>query len=315
MTGNRRAAGDNAMFVVLGILWGASFLLIKYGLRGLSPAQVGLGRLGIGAATLSLVALRQGRRWAATIRQHLSLLAVGVFMFVIPVNLYSWAGQYIPSAVSSILNATTPIMTVVVSAVFLRNSPPTSRQVLGVLIGAGGILLVVRPWSAAGELEGRIGVLAMLACLGATASYAVAYVLMAGLLSAPAQESRGAPAVDPVTGTAEELIWAAAVCAAISGPLGAWGSPVVWRADMVIAMVVLGVFSTGLGYLLNTRLTESMGSVKASQVTYVTPIVGVLLGWALLGEALGAVQIVGGCVVLIGIWITRSRARGVEVRP
>lgn len=179
----------------------------------------------------------------------------------------------------------------------------------GVLVGAAGIVLVVRPWSTGAQVDGRFGILAMLACLGSTSSYAVAYVLMTRLLSGTAQASHGAEPVDPVTSTAEELIWAALVCGVISPFTGLWASPVVWRSDMALAMIILGVFSTGLGYFLNTQLTESMGSVKTSQVTYVTPLVGVFLGWALLGEALGAPQIVGGCVVLLGIWVTRSRGR------
>jgi len=297
---------DAIKFGVLGLLWGGSFLLIKYGLMGFSSAQVGLIRLGVGAITLSLVARIMRRPWSHTRRQHVSLFIVSVFMFVLPVSLYSWAGQYIPSAVSAILNATTPIMTVIVASIALRESRPTPRQVLGVLVGALGIVFVFEPWSISLELDGSQTLVAMLACLGATSCYAIAYVLMSRLLSARAQQAHQASPIDAVASTAEQLIWASLVCIVISPLTAVWTSPVQWRTDAVIAMAILGVFSTGYGYFLNTQLTESMGSVRTAQVTYVTPIVGVLLGWALLHEALNLGQLAGGIVVLAGIWITRS---------
>lgn len=73
-----------------------------------------------------------------------------------------------------------------------------------------------------------------------------------------------------------------------------------------MSITILGVLSTGVGYFLNTLLTEKLGSVKSSQVTYVTPVVRVVLGWVLLKETVNASQIVGGCIVLFGIWVTRS---------
>ena len=119
-------------FVVLGMLWGGSFLLIKICLTGLSAPQVGLMRLGIGCVVLSLAAVITHRHWPRNMRQHYSLCLVSVFMFVLPVNLYSWAGQFIPSSISAILNATTPIMTVLVAAIGLPNSRPGLRQITGV---------------------------------------------------------------------------------------------------------------------------------------------------------------------------------------
>ena len=296
-------------FVVLGLLWGGSFLLIKLSLEGFSAPQVGLMRLGIGGAVLSLTAVVTRRPWPRGMRQHCSLCLVSVFMFVLPVSLYSWAGQFIPSSISAILNATTPIMTILVATIGLSAGRPGPRQVAGVLIGAVGIVLVFQPWSATVRFGDSKTLLAMLACLGATLSYAIAYVLMTRLLSDAQQHASKSPPIDAVSGTAEQLFWATGICVALSGVTGFWEHTPIWNAQAVVAMTILGVLSTGVGYSLNTQLTEELGSVKTSQVTYVTPVVGVVLGWMLLKETVNTFQIVGGCIVLFGIWVTRSRPK------
>lgn len=178
----------------------------------------------------------------------------------------------------------------------------------GVLIGALGIVLVFQPWSATVRFGDSTTMLAMLACLGATLSYAVAYVLMTRLLSDSQQHASKSPPIDAVSGTAEQLFWATGICVALSGVTGFWEHTPNWNTQAVVSITILGVLSTGVGYFLNTQLTEELGSVKTSQVTYVIPVIGVVLGWVLLKETVNAFQIVGGCVALFGIWVTRSRS-------
>jgi drug/metabolite transporter (DMT)-like permease len=294
------------LFSLLGLLWGASFLLIKISLRGLNSAQVGLFRLALGAATLTAVMLVTHRPWprGANIFKHLAVIAV--FMFVLPVALYSWAGQFLPSSLSAVLNATTPLMTLIIGAIALRSERLTARQIGGVLLGAAGIILVLAPWERrlAGE---RLMVaagsprfwLAALACLAATCCYGCAYVWMRRFL-VPTGAAR-----DPVGLTAVQLLIAAALTAAISPWNGAFDSIPRLSVSTIIAILILGVFSTGLGYLWNTDITARWGSLRASQVTYLTPLVGIALGAVILHEPIALHHIAGTAAVLIAIACSR----------
>ncbi len=294
------------VFGLLGLLWGASFLLIKISLRGLNPAQVGLCRLALGAATLTVVMLVTHRPWPrdANIFKHLAVIAV--FMFVLPVALYSWTGQFLSPSLSAVLNATTPLMTLIIGAIALRSERLTARQIGGVLLGAAGIILVLAPWEKQPGGE-RLTVaagsprfwLAALACLAATCCYGCAYVWMRRFL-VPTGEAR-----DPVGLTAMQLLIAAALAAAISPWNGVFGSIPRLSIPVIIAILILGVFSTGLGYLWNTDITAQWGSLRASQVTYLTPLVGIALGAVILHEPIALHHLAGTAVVLIAIACSR----------
>ncbi|MFT8357907.1 DMT family transporter [Bifidobacterium aquikefiri] len=298
-----------AKFLTLGFVWGASFLLIKYALIGLSHPQVGLLRLSIGGLTLSLLALSTGRPWPTQIRQLCALCLVSIFMFVLPVSLYSWSGQFIPSALSATLNATTPIMTIIVTALGLSVERPSQRQFGGVAISAVGIILTFQPWSLEGAAFNQTILLAMLACLGSTLCYAIAYALMSLLLSDEMQRRHRSKPIDAVSGTCVQLICASIICLMVSSFNGFWNRSPQWKPEVIVSILILGALSTGYGYFLNTQLTKDIGPVKTSQVTYVTPVVGVILGRILLGEAISVTQILGGLIILSGIWVTQIRNR------
>ena len=133
-------------FTLAGVVWGASFLFIALALEGLSPAQVATGRTLFGAVTLGLIALvtrdrlpRSPRVWA-----HLALLSVT--FAVIPYMLFAWAQQYVASGVASIVNATTPIMTALIAGLAFRIEKLTREQVLGIVVGIIGVVVIVGPW-------------------------------------------------------------------------------------------------------------------------------------------------------------------------
>ena len=161
-------------FVLLALAWGASFLLIKVGDGGLSPAQVVFARLGFGALTLAVVlavtrtALPRGwRTWG-----HLAVLAIT--LCVVPFLLFAVAEQYVSSGLASILNATTPLMTMLVTALALRTEKLTAARVSGLLLGFLGVVTLTGPWQsgAGGSLP------AELACLGATLCYGIGFTYL-----------------------------------------------------------------------------------------------------------------------------------------
>lgn len=296
------------LFGLLGLLWGGSFLLIKISLDGLTPAQVGLSRLALGAVTLTAVMVVTRRPWPRGRRMFGHLAVVAVLLFVLPVALYSWAGQFLPSSLSAVLNATTPLMTLVVSGIALRRERLTARKVAGVLLGAAGITGVLAPWqnpASPGGLATAAGEplfwVAVTACLAATLCYGGAYVWMRRFLLPAAATAT----YDPVSLTATQLLIATALTAAVAPWSGVFASAPELSLPVVVSMLVLGVLCTGLGYLWNTTITARWGAVRASQVTYLTPLVGIALGAAILAEPITWNQLAGTAAVLCGIALTR----------
>lgn len=286
-------------YLALALVWGSSFLFMKVALDGLSPAQVVLGRLVLGALALVAVMALTGRRWPrdAATWGHLSVIAV--FMCALPFSLFAWAGQHIPSGLSSIYNATTPLMTVLIGVVALPQERLTRTRALGIALGAAGVLVVVGPWELMADPAFGSSVPAQLACLGATACYGVAITYTRRFV---ATRSHDAPTI-----AATQVSIAAALMLLLS-PFLARG-PVELSPAVVASMLALGVLGTGVAYVWNTVVIKAWGATPASTVTYLTPVVGVTLGAVVLGESFGWNEGLGAVVVVLGILIAQGRLR------
>ncbi|MEV0731589.1 DMT family transporter [Polymorphospora sp. NPDC050346] len=293
--GNRLVA---VQFTLLALVWGASFLFIRVALDGLSPVQVVFGRLACGAAVLAVPMLAVRRRWPRGVRVWGHLTVIAVLLCVAPFLLFAWAGQYIPSGLSSIYNATTPITTLLVSLAVLPDERFTRTRTAGLVVAAAGVLLVAAPWTAPTGGAGTRPLLAQGACLAATTCYGIAFVYSRRFL-------RGTP-YDPTTIAAAQVTVAAVVTAALVPFAGA--TPVRWSVPVVASVVVLGGIGTGVAYVWNTRIIQAWGATLASTVTYLTPVVGVSLGIVVLGEPLRWNGPVGAALVILGILTSRSRA-------
>lgn len=286
-----------AQYLLLALTWGARFLFIKIGLEGLSPGQVVLGRLAAGAIALALVSVvtRQRLPREAAVWGHLTVVAV--MLCVIPFLLFAWAEQYVSSGVASILNATTPLMTMLVATAALPQERPTRTRLTGLMTGFAGVVLVLAPWTEqdGGRVTGTWA--GQLACLGATFSYGLAFVYLRRTLA-----PRKLPAVPVAT---VQVGLGAAIMLALS-PLLAW-QPTHLTPRVVSAMLALGVLSTGLAYVWNTNIVAGWGATNASTVTYLTPLVGVVAGVLVLGEHVTWNQPVGALVVVTGIAVSQDR--------
>ncbi|MGN8246470.1 DMT family transporter [Cellulomonas soli] len=305
---DRRTA---AMYVTLAAVWGSSFLLIKVALDGLAPAQLVLGRLVCGALTLVVTMLVTRRRWPRGLAVWGHLLVVALVLCVVPFLLFSWAGQYLPSGLSSIYNASTPIMTAIAAGALLPGERLDGRQRLGIGVGALGVVVIVGPWSYLGDaaLDGSLP--AQLACLGATACYGLGITWMRRFV-----QGRGH---DSVTVAASQVSLAAVVMVLLAPFLGGFGSADL-TGPVIASTVALGALGTGLAYVWNTRVIERWGAQRSSTVTYLTPVVGVLLGVLVLDERLQWNEPVGGLLVVLGILVAqrvlgRSRTHVVEAAP
>lgn len=291
------------LYLLVALTWGSSFLFAKIGLDGLAPQQVATVRTVLGAVTLVLILLATRRRWPREPRVWGHLFVVSVFLNALPSSLMAWAEQTVPSGLASIYNATTPIMTMAALAVLIPSERLRGRQVVGIVLGIVGVLVLVGPWDVIGDPSVLASVPGQVALLGMTASYGVglAYLRRVAVTSA----------YDPVTLATVQLTLAAGLLLLVAPVIATGPVQLDWR--IVAAMIALGCVGTGLAYAWNTRLVQAWGAGRASTVTYLTPIVGVALGVLVLGERVRWNEPVGGLVVLVGIALasgilTRRRA-------
>jgi drug/metabolite transporter (DMT)-like permease len=261
-------------------------------LEGLSPAQLVLARLALGAAVLvSVAALRHvalprgGAVWG-----HLA--GAALFGNVLPFLLLSYGERTADAGIAGVLIGATPLLTLAIASAALATERATARKVAGLVAGFLGIVLVLAPWQATGgSLGGEV------ACFGAALSYAISFVYVRRFLS-----PRG---LAPLALAAGQLLVAVALQAAVS-PLLEWGA-VRLTGRVAASIVLLGLLCTGLAYVLYFRLIADIGATSASAVNYVVPIAAVLVGAVFLGEAVTWNVVAGGLIVLLGMAYAENR--------
>ena len=272
MQSSGKSSATVGAFLALSLVWGASFLFIKVGLGGLSPAQVVLGRILFGAAALAVIMLVTRRRWPRELRVWAHLAVVGTTFCVIPFSLFAGAEQVLPSSLASIYNATTPIMTLLLTPLVLRTERLDRARIAGLAIGIAGVVVLSGPWRLIGDADLSTTLPAQLACLGATLSYGFSGLYLRRFVS-------GLP-YDAVTLASAQLAMAALVSLLLAPFLA--GGPVALSPAVVLSVTALGVLGTGVAYIWYTRVIREWGPVRASTVTYLTPVVGVVLGLSLI---------------------------------
>lgn len=283
-------------FVLGGLVWGASFLFMKVALEGLSPAQVAWSRTLLGALSLGIIVLIRRETLSRSIRVWGHLLVLGTTFCVVPFLLFAWAQQHVSSGLASIFNATTPIMTAIMAWLVFRVERLTSAQVLGILVGILGVVVIIAPWQGV-DMAGSL--VAELAILGATASYGFSFAYMRRFAS-----STGLSALSFTFG----YIGMAAAVFAVLTPFLAL-TPVRLDAPVLGSILTLGCIGTGIAYVWNQNALRAWGPTRASTVTYITPVVGVVLGVLVLGETISWNEPVGALVVFLGILLAQGRLR------
>ncbi|MCC4909719.1 DMT family transporter [Microbacterium sp. cx-59] len=290
------SAAITIQFVLTGIVWGSSFLFMKIALEGLSSAQVVWSRLVLGAVTLGLFVLVRRDSLPRNIRTwgHMSVLALSFYL--VPFLLFAWAQQYVSSGLASIYNATTPIMTAVMAWLVFRVEKLGAAQIAGILVGILGVMVIIAPWQG---LDLSQSLIAQLAILGATACYGFSLAYMRRFAS---QTGMSALVFSFVN------IAIAATVMLLLTPVVAL-SPISLDPVIVGCLLVLGCVGTGVAYVWNQNVLRAWGPTRASTVTYITPVVGVVLGIIVLGEQLGWNEPAGALLVFLGILLAQNRLR------
>lgn len=294
-------------FLAMGLVWGASFLFMKVALEGVSFGQVAWSRTVLGGLALGLivlvtrprVTLPGGARGPVLPREPIvwvHFLVVSLTTCVIPYLCFAWAEQYVSSSLASIYNATTPIMTAIMATLVFRVEKLGANRWFGVGLGILGVLVVIGPW----QLAGLTGSLAgQLACLVATLCYGITFGYQRRFLSQRP--------IAPATFAFLSIGVSAVVMLALTPVLAL--DPVELTWPIVLSLLALGILGTGLAYIWNINVLRAWGPTGISTVTYVTPVVGVALGMAVLGERLSWHEPVGALVVFLGILFAQGRLR------
>lgn len=294
------------LFVALGFMWGSSYLFIKIAVDSFGTFTLIALRLLIGAAFLWLV-MRQSRTPLPRERRiYGHLIVMACVNIALPFTLITWAEQSVDSALAAILNSTVPLFVIVIAPLFLPEEPIRVNGVVGLAVGFIGVVLLVSPGlaSATGDLWGS------LALLGSSLTYAMGNVYNR-------RNVRGLPPLIPaVFQVTFALVLVGTLALVLERPwetatpdLGAWFS-VAW----------LGIFGSGLAYLVYFRLLGRWGATRTALVAYLLPVFGIVLGFIVLNERLDATLILGTVFVIAGVALVngpwgRRRLFGVAPRP
>jgi drug/metabolite transporter (DMT)-like permease len=283
------------LYIALGIVWGCSFIFIKLGLEFLTPVGVAFGRVSLGAITLLLWARFKGISLPKGGSMWFHLWIVSLLLNVIPGYLFAVAETEVTSILAGIINAVTPLMTLLAIMLAFREEKPKSYQVVGLLLGFVGVLTVLGAWQGLGEnpASAVIALLCAVACYGVSYPYSRKFVIPKKLQAeslAAGQLTMGALTLLPAY-----LINGISITNYRPGP--------------VLAMLTLGILGSGFAYIWNFKIMEAAGSAIASTVTYVTPVVAVIVGIIFLGEGVTWYEPVGGLIVLLGAAISQNRIK------
>ena len=288
MTTSRRGV---VLVAVLALIWGSNFLWIKVALDGLSPVQLTLARMAAGALVLAVI-VRARAESAPTDRRFIGHITVAALVGnVVPYLLFAIGEQTVDSALAGVLNATTPLWTVLVAVLAGQERNLTSTRVVGLAVGFVGALVIFQPWT----LDGGDNLGGQLACLAAAASYGVSYVYIARFLT-PRRLS-------PFVLAYGQMI--AATVLLVPAALVAGRQSIEVDASVLAALAMLGFVGTGLAYVINYIIIARDGATVASTVTYLLPVVAVVLGAVVLDEAITVAMLVGTTIVLVGVALAR----------
>jgi drug/metabolite transporter (DMT)-like permease len=279
------SASDWAIFSSIGLIWGASFLFIAIGLDSLEPGLITSLRVSLGAVALALL---PGSRVRLQPEDRVRMLALSIIWVAIPFTLFPLAEQHINSAVTGLLNGAVPMFTASFGLLFFRRRT-TGPQLLGLAVGLGGVVLISLP-SLSEDSSQALGVGLVLL---ATCCYG-----LATHLAAPLQARYGS------RGLMARMLALASLWTLPFGLVSVPDSHVELRP--LAAVLVLGIVGTGVAYLLMGTLVGRVGPTRASFITYLIPVVSLVLGVAFKNDHVAALAL-GGVVLVIAGAILASR--------
>lgn len=286
-------------FVVLSAVWGGSFLFIKVGDEAFAPIQVAFGRVFFGTITVLVLLAATGTALPRSRDIWRHAFVAALLLNSLPFWLFAYGETRISSVLAGIINATTPLLTLIVACWVIPEERPTRERMAGLVVGFAGVLVLLDVWQGFGgaAFAGEAACFVAAVCYGFGFPYARKH--LAG---------RGDAAITLV---AAQLVCATAQLGVLMPVVS--GLPTHFPARPVAAVLTLGVFGTCIAYAINYSLIRDLGATLASTVTYVVPLFATVAGVVILGERVAWYEPVGGVIVLSGVAVAQGYWRRIRL--
>jgi drug/metabolite transporter (DMT)-like permease len=277
------------LLFILSILWGGSFFFSKFALAELPPLVIVLARVAIAAAAL-FIYLRATRQAIPTASATwIAFFGMGLLNNLIPFSLLFWGQTQITSGLASILNATTPVFSIIVAHFLTADERLTSNKIAGVALGFAGVAVLMAGNAVSSQ---ALPYLALIACLTAALSYG-----FAGVFGRRFRQMGIAPAIGAFGQTAATTVMMVPIVVVFDAP---WtlAAP---SGLTIAAVLALGLVSTALAYIIFFHILAVGGATNSSLVTLLVPVSAILLGTLFLGERLAPNHIAGMALISLGL--------------
>ena len=296
MTAARSSRIDWLLFVILGFMWGSSYLFIKIGVdAGLAPITLITLRLLFGFLLLATVVAIAREPLPRNPRTYGHLIVMGAVNIAIPFSLITWAELTVDSALAAILNAAVPLFVILIAAVFLRDERITVNRLVGLIVGFIGVVILVGfdPGKvASGNLAGEI------ALVGSTFSYAC------GAVYAKRNIHGLRPMIPAIFQVGFALAMVTVLAFVFERPIDLISHI---KPEAIFAVVWLGILGSGLAYLVFFRILGRWGATRTSMVAYLLPVYGIALGALVLHEHVDLRLLIGTVLVIGGVALVNSK--------
>jgi drug/metabolite transporter (DMT)-like permease len=282
-----------AMLFALSLLWGGSFLFAKIAVAEVPPFTVVWVRVALAGLALLMVMRVMGLSMRVGPQRWRQFFAMGFLNNMVPFSLIFWGQTQIASGLASILNATTPLFTVLVAHVLTRDEKATGLRLAGMVAGFAGVAMMMGPDALAGTAA---NLWAQIACLGAAVSYAFAGVY--------GRRFKGLPPLVTATGQVSATTLMMLPVVLIHDRI--WTLPIP-SGSAVASLMALALLSTALAYILFFEILKRAGATNLSLVTLLIPVSAIMLGSLVLGEELSPRHFAGMAGIGLGLALIDGR--------
>jgi drug/metabolite transporter (DMT)-like permease len=284
-------------FTLLALIWGISFIFTKWAIELISPAQIVLLRVLFGFVPILIFALASKVLSWTHIRHVLHFLVLGLLVTPIYYCAYAFGISMLYSGVAGVLSGAIPVFSFICASIFLREEKIALSSVFGVSLGFIGVLLIAQPWSSGPDEVSMVGVGYMLAgslALGASFVYTRKFISPLNISSASlATYQTGIALIALII-----LVDMDGITAILSDATTFWG-----------VVLGLGLLGTGVAFILYYIIVRHLGVLAASSVTYIPPVIALIIGWQFAGEPLTVIDVLALCSILGGIYLSQKKPK------
>lgn len=289
-----------AAFAFLGIIWGTNFIFMRQASEWISPVQIVFLRVLCGFVPIAVMAWMQ----KAVRREHLKYTGHFLVMALLATVIYYWAfasgTSLLLSGVSGVLSGAIPLFSFIVAAIFLRQEKITVMRLCGLMLGFAGVILIAKPWQVSGESISLAGV-----------GYMILGSLSVGISFVYAKKFLADKQIAPLALTTYQIGLALVILACITPFTGI--TAIAQDSTASLGLIIgLGLLGTGVAYLTYYYLILNLGAVVASSVTYIPPVVALIVGFLAANEQLGVAEILSMVMIMSGVFLLQRPSRRPE---